>query len=201
MPKQIESENKLNAKDLMTIGVFTAITSVLTLVISFVSFFPAFLPLLAVLIPVIEGIPYMLFLTKTKKFGMITIFGLLNGTVDCFCGMGVYAILTGLIFGLLADIISKSGKYQSKGKSVLSCGAYFMWLVGNYIPIVVARDAYYENLLKNDVNQEYIDTLTKVIPDWILPVILVVSFICGIVGGIIGTKTLKKHFEKAGITG
>ena len=31
--------------------------------------------------PIVGGIPFMLFLTKTKKFGMITIMGILMGLV------------------------------------------------------------------------------------------------------------------------
>ena len=48
--------------------------------------------------------------------------------------------------------------------------------------------------------QEYIDAVTKLLPVWMCPVLLVLDVVCGIIGGWIGTKVLKKHFEKAGIT-
>lgn len=44
----------------------------------------------------------MLFLTKTKKFGMVTIMGTLLGIIMSLMGMGVWAVLTGPVFGFLA---------------------------------------------------------------------------------------------------
>ena len=42
----------------------------------------------------------MLFLTKTKKFGMITIMGILMGLVMLLTGMGYWSLITGVIAGL-----------------------------------------------------------------------------------------------------
>ena len=53
----------------------------------------------------------MLFLTRARKFGMITILGLLTGIIMFVAGMGYFSIATGLIFGLIADLIWKSGGY------------------------------------------------------------------------------------------
>ena len=73
-----------------------------------------------------------------------------------------------------------------------------MRVIGAFIPIVVTRDAYYQNLLPG-YGQEYADTLMAYMPDWILPVLLVAAFVSGLVGGLIGRKIFKKHFERAGI--
>lgn len=34
---------------------------------------------------------------------------------------------------------------------------------------------------------------------WLAPILVVASFVCGIIGGFIGKALLKKHFVKAGI--
>ena len=73
-----------------------------------------------------------------------------------------------------------------------------MWVIGAFIPIVVTRADYYQNLLPG-YGEEYADTLMSYMPDWILPVLLAASFISGIAGGIIGYRIFKKHFERAGI--
>ena len=57
-----------------------------------------------------------------------------------------------------------------------------MWVIGAFIPIVVTRDAYYQNLLPG-YGQEYADTLMAYMPDWILPVLLIAAFVSGLVGG------------------
>lgn len=65
--------NKLKAKDLINVGIYTAIYIVIFFVVGMLNAIPVLYPLLYVLIPLISGIPFMLFLTKIEKFGMVTI--------------------------------------------------------------------------------------------------------------------------------
>ena len=44
-----------------------------------IGFIPIFIPLISVIVPLVGGIPMMLFFSKIKKFGMLTICGLLLG--------------------------------------------------------------------------------------------------------------------------
>ncbi len=192
---------RLSAKDLITMGIFTAILAVITFVVALLSFFPVFIPLLTILIPLVEGIPFILFLTKVKKFGMVTVIGALAGIINGFLGMGYYVMLTGVLFGFLADLVLKSGNYTSKVRNVLGYGVYCMWLIGNYIPIVIARDSYCQNLIDKGMGQEYANALSMYIPDWSLPVLLAASFVFGILGGLIGIALNRRHFERAGMTG
>ena len=64
--------------------------------------YPRFIPLMAVLCPLIGGIPYMLYVTKAKKFGMTAIMGFLIGLIMVFFGNGYLTMVTGLVGGLLA---------------------------------------------------------------------------------------------------
>ena len=71
----------------------------------------------------------------------------------------------------------KACDYKNAKREVLIHGVFSMWVIGAFIPIVVTRDAYYQNLLPG-YGQEYADTLMAYMPDWILPVLLIafVSF-------------------------
>lgn len=71
--------NKLQGKDLINIGIFAAIYFVVVFAVSMLGVIPIFIPLLDVLVPLIGGIPMMLYFSKIKKFGMLTISGLLEG--------------------------------------------------------------------------------------------------------------------------
>ena len=73
-----------------------------------------------------------------------------------------------------------------------------MWLIGNYIPIVVNRGSYFD-MLVSGYGQEYANTLMAYIPDWSLLPLLAACFISGILGALLGKAVLKKHFMKAGI--
>ena len=66
--------NKLQAKDLINLGLFTVLYFVIGCCVAIpIGFVPIFLPILGALWSLITGIPFMLFLTRVKKFGMVTI--------------------------------------------------------------------------------------------------------------------------------
>ena len=71
--------NKLQAKDLINLGLFTVLYFVIGCCVAIpIGFVPIFLPILGALWSLITGIPFMLFLTRVKKFGMVTIMGILS---------------------------------------------------------------------------------------------------------------------------
>lgn len=106
-------KQKLQAKDLITVGIFSAIVIVVCMAVSMIGFIPIFIPLLSILVPLIGGIPFMLFLTKVKKFGMVTIMGILFGIIYGLMGGGLWTMAAGPVCGILADLIFCSGKYVS----------------------------------------------------------------------------------------
>ena len=57
-------KNKLQAKDLINVGIFTAIYFVLFFAGMMLGYIPIFIPLLGLVCPIICGIPFMLYLTK-----------------------------------------------------------------------------------------------------------------------------------------
>ena len=73
--------NKLQGKDLINIGIFTAIYFIVIFAAASIGFIPIFIPLISVIVPLVGGIPMMLFFSKIKKFGMLTICGLLLGVI------------------------------------------------------------------------------------------------------------------------
>ena len=60
---------RLTVKDLINVGVFTALYIVIFFVSSFIGYIPVFMVLLPVICAVVVGIPFMLFLSKTHTFG------------------------------------------------------------------------------------------------------------------------------------
>lgn len=179
------ASNRLKPKDLINVGIFSAIYIVIVMAAAMLGYVPIFIPLLVVICPIVGGIPYMLYLTKVHCFGMVTIMGVIMGVLMGLGGMGMYALITGPLFGLLADLTLKSGGYKSPRKAILSHGIFSMWLIGNYIPIVVNRASYFEGLVQG-YGQAYAETLMGYIPDWSLIVLLIGAFISGIIGALIG---------------
>lgn len=190
--------NKLQGKDLINVGIFTAIYFVIVFVVGMLGYIPIFIPLLSVLVPLVGGIPMMLYFSKIHKFGMLTVSGLLCGVLMLVTGMGYWSVLTGLVMGLIADLMLKASGYENGRFEVITHGVFSVWVVGNFIPVFIARDTYYQQLLSG-FGKEYADTLMHYMPTWILPLLVVAALVSGLVGGLIGRKIFKKHFERAGI--
>ena len=104
---------KLKAKDLINVGIYTAIYIVIFFVVGMLNAIPVLYPFLYILIPLISGIPFMLFLTKTGKFGAATIMGTLVSVLCFLMGQSWISIPFGIVFGFLADLIFKAGEYKS----------------------------------------------------------------------------------------
>ena len=90
-----KKSSRLEGKDLITIGIYTVIYVVIVMLVAMLGFIPIFIPLMAVLCPLIGGIPYMLYVTKAKKFGMTAIMGFLIGLIMVFFGNGYLTMVTG----------------------------------------------------------------------------------------------------------
>ncbi|MEE3405821.1 MAG: MptD family putative ECF transporter S component [Acutalibacteraceae bacterium] len=187
----------MKGKDLINIGIFSAIYFVIVFIIAMLSMIPIFLPLLSVLVPIFGGIPFMLFLTKVKKFGMIWIMSVIMGILMLLTGMSWPPLAVSVFTGLIAELIYKSGNYQSAAKAVITNGVFSLWVAANYLPLFFAAEKYWAS--RQNFGQDYIDTVTKLMPTWMCPVTFIAAFVCGIIGGLIGRRLMKKHFEKAGI--
>jgi len=193
----MNNSNKLNGKDLINVGVFTAIYCVVIMALAMLGYIPIFMPFYSILMPLLGGIVFMLFLTKVNKFGMILLMSILMGIVMWLTGMSYYALVLGTISGLIAEFIYKSGNYKSAKKAVLAHAVFSIWVWTNYIPLFFFAEKYWST--RQSFGEEYISTLTKLMPIWMCPVLFVACFIGGILGGLLGLKILKKHFAKAGI--
>lgn len=140
----------------------------------------------------------MLFAVRVKKFGMVTIMAVLSGLLMGLTGMGFWGILTGAVFGLLGDLIMKSGGYQSTKKTILGYGVFSLWMVGTYIPMYFMVEDSWASFAAS-FGEEYADRVMAVMPMWSIILVVAGIFAFAILGGLLGKALLKKHFAKAGI--
>ncbi|MCI5493403.1 MAG: MptD family putative ECF transporter S component [Lachnospiraceae bacterium] len=194
----MKNDAKLKGKDLINIGIYAAIYCVIMTAIAMLGFIPIMMPLLCVLVPLLGGIPMMLFMTKVSKFGMVTIYSIIVGLFLWITGMGYWPFIFGIVFGFLADLIAKSGSYKSSRKTILSYAVFCLVVFGNFIPLFINAEKYFET--RQSFGDEYITSLSSIMSHtWLAPVLCVATLVCGLIGGFIGRAVLKKHFEKAGI--
>lgn len=192
-------KEKLQAKDLINVGLFTVLYFVLGCCVAIpVGMVPVFLPILGALWVIITGIPFMLFLTRVKKFGMVTLMAVLSGLLMGLTGMGYWGVPMGLIFGLLGDLIIKSGQYRSFKKGLLGYAVFSLWMVGTYIPMYFMVEQSRADFA-SQFSEEYADKVMAMMPFWSFILVVASIFGCAFLGGLLGKALLKKHFKKAGI--
>lgn len=191
---------KLKAKDFITIGIFTAILFAVEFALGMLGYIhPFIVAAYVIILPLASGIPMMLFYTKVEKFGMITIVSVLLAIIMFVGGMGYLGAPLIIISGLVADFIAKSGNYKSFKKTVLSFGVFNLWICSNYFPILVTAESYRKDLIDGGFSAEYANNLFAAINVKTIGILVVLCFVFGCIGAVIGKAVVKKHFEKAGI--
>lgn len=192
-----KSTNRLSGKDLIHVGIYSAIYFVIIMALAMLGYIPIMMPMLCVIGPIAGGIPFMLFLTKVKKFGMVLIMSIIMGIMMALTGMGLYSLPVAIVSGLIAELVLKRAKYSKISSSVLACGFFNIWMWGNFIPLFTNPESYFST--RTEFGVDYEATLTALLPGFMNPVLLVTCFVCGVLGGLLGRALLKKHFIKAGI--
>ena len=194
------NSSKLKAKDFITVGIFTAILIVVEFLCGMLGYIhPYIVASYVVMIPLVGAIPMMLFYTKVEKFGMISLMSVLIAIIMFVLGMGYLGAPLIVAAGVIADLIAKSGKYKSFKKTIISYGVFCLWICANYFPVIVTADSYRKDLLDGGYSAEYCDDLFRAINEKTIAVLLILCFVFGCIGAVIGKKVVKKHFEKAGI--
>ena len=156
--------NKLQGKDLINIGIFTAIYFIVIFAAASIGFIPIFIPLISVIVPLVGGIPMMLFFSKIKKFGMLTICGVLLGIIMLLSAVGKTGPILWSMSGpanqllrqlglllFLAEVGTSAGKnlvatFQESGLLLFGVGAAIT-VVPMLVAVVVGRLVFKISLL------------------------------------------------------
>ncbi len=191
-------DNKLHVKDLINIGIFTAIYFVVFFATGMIGYIPVFMLALPFLCPFVAGIPFMLFLTRVQKFGMVTIMGTILSLLMMLTGHPWPCLVTGVIFSLAGDLILKAGGYRKWSLICTGYAVFSQWIVGLMIPLFFMRNTYFDSI-RNGYGDTYADTLMAITPAWVLGVLIVLAALGAVLGAYLGKAALKKHFRRAGI--
>ena len=201
MNQQFVEKKGLTVKDLVTIGIFSALFLVFTL-IGGIFFAPN--PVLTFYMPVgsalLCGPVYLLLLAKVQKRFAASLLGTVMCLVWFATGMHWTLALGYLIMGVAADLVAGLGKYRSYKMTSLSYILLSLGGTGSYLVFFANPEAWATTMLGNGTEQSYIDVMQSTGNMTILAIMLAGTVIAAAVSAFIGCKMLKKQFEKAGIT-
>ena len=160
MNKQSTVKKGLTVKDLVTVGIFSALFLVFALV-GGIFFAPN--PVLTFYMPVgsalLCGPIYLLMLAKVQKRFAASILGAILCIIWFVTGMHWAMALGYLIMGIIADLIAGTGQYKNKKINSLSYILLSLGGTGSYLVFFANPDGWAKTMLGNGTEQSYIDTM------------------------------------------
>ena len=190
---------KLSVKDLINVGLFSVIYFIMFTISGILGYIPICVVILPLIAGILGGIPFVLFTIKEQKFGAVTLMGVIAGLFTFFVGQTWLSVVFGLVFGLLADLIMRSGQYKSWTKNMLGYSVFTLWTVGTMLPMWIMRETIFAGYRENGGTDAFINAVMKLTPNYMILVVIVLALVGGMLGACLGRSVLKKHFEKAGI--
>lgn len=192
---------KLTGRDLITIGIFSAIYFVL----NFAAMITGFVPVLWLLLPgvagILTGIPFMLMESKVRKPGAILIMGAITALLYFVTGQfTVLLLITFAVASILSEVYRAITKYDNNFiHMTLSFIIFCYGMLGSPMAIWVYKDSFLAQIQQNGMSAEYVQSLSGLISTPMFIGLCVSPIIGGLVGAMIAKGLFRKHFRKAGI--
>lgn len=194
------STKKKSSKNAITAGVLIALYLVTYAVIGAISM-P--IPILFLLMPMIVALfaapTYHMLLAKTKSSTAIFIAAVLPSVLLVATGHIPIAPLVSIPAGIIALLVAKNGNYEDFKKNSISHLFFSLNLFGGFIPIWVMREAFFKSVIQGGLNQNFCDTVRTLTPLWVLPVMILGTFLFSLLGSYLTKKVLNKKLESAGV--
>lgn len=194
----MRKSSKLASKDLIVAGAFAALYVVLLFATVSIT---GFVPIIYIMAPLILGIVlgpvYMLFVTKVPKRGAIMILAVLVGLVTSMGGVYV-SFFWCVAIGFVAEFIAGRGGYNSRQSYMLSYVVFACTGMGPFWLLVIGKQSFLEQCVRY-YGESYAQSIDALTPSWIILVFLVLALVGGFIGSRLGSSMMTKHFEKAGV--
>lgn len=191
----------LKGKDLITIGIFSAIYFVVNFAFMLMGgIHPVLWMLMPGFIAVFAGIPFMLMAAKVQKPGAVFLMGLITALIYFVTGQFTLVILISMAsVCVLAEVIRSMTKYDSfKGNSTAYV-IFSLGMVGSPLPIWLFKADFLAQITEQGMPADYVFAVEALSSNAMLVVLFVAPIIGGIIGAFIAKGLFRKHFVKAGI--
>lgn len=194
----MKNSKKLNTKDLINVGIYTALYLIVFWIVGMANAIPILYPISYFYWPIFTGIPFMLFLTKANKPGMLFIMSLILGIFWFVMGYTWLPTVGYILVGLISEFVLNAGSSRSLKKSVIVYWIFSCGIIGMQTPMWFMADSYMASV-RECMGEQYAQQLAYYMPWWIGIAAIGIIFVGSLLGVLLGRKMLKKHFERAGI--
>ena len=149
---EVSTDKKLKGKDLITIGIFSAIYFVINFAFMLLGgIHPVLWMLMPGFIAVFAGIPFMLMVAKVQKLGAVFLMGLITALIYFVTGQFTLVILISMASTcILAEVVRAVTKYNSfKGNSIAYV-IFSLGMVGSPLPIWLFKADFLAQITRNE---------------------------------------------------
>ena len=195
------NSNKLQVKDYINIGIFSAILMVLYLIAAMRNITPITYLIYSPATAFVGAIPFLFITTKIPKKGTVLLFAivpllyflLLAGTE----GMIVAAFF--VVFAIIAELILGNDRKNFK-RITVSYIVFAMWnAIGGQFRLFATTDSYLEYAKNLGLSEVYIDFLRSQANYFTWAIVILGSVVTAVIGIYSSRLIFKKHLTKAGI--
>lgn len=196
----ISQNRKLTGKDVIAIGIYSAIYFVMNFAAMITGFIPLFWILLAGTAAILTSIPFLLMAVKVPKPGAVLIMGFITAFLYFITGQfTVLILITILIACVLSETYRYITKYALKFRNLVVAFILFSYgMVGSPLALFVYRESFLAQISET-MSRKYVVAISSYITTPMLILLLVSPIVGGLLGALIAKGIFKKHFEKAGI--
>ncbi|MFV2019270.1 MptD family putative ECF transporter S component [Micromonospora sp. LOL_023] len=189
-----------SARDLLNVAIFAVIYFVIVFAIAMLGVISPPVMLLTLPLSIIAaGVPYMLFLTRVKHAGPVTLFAIAVGGLYLIIGHPWISTLVTIGAALVAEVILWAGRYRSRWSAIVAYAVFSLWYIGPMLPLLMNRAEYLNSPGMQAMGQDYVDAFDQTVSVTVLWIYNASTFVCGLLGGLLGAYLLKKHFTRAGL--
>lgn len=179
---EVSTDKKLKGKDLITIGIFSAIYFVINFAFMLLGgIHPVLWMLMPGFIAVFAGIPFMLMVAKVQKLGAVFLMGLITALIYFVTGQFTLVILISMASTcILAEVVRAVTKYNSfKGNSIAYV-IFSLGMVGSPLPIWLFKADFLAQITEQGMPADYVAAVEALSSN----AMLIVLFVAPIIGGM-----------------
>ena len=198
-----KQSSRWTVRDVITTTLLSVVMIVIQAALNVIFMFNSFasMVLSTGVIVLILGPVYALLITRVAKRGASLAYLTMVGMVYLASG-NWYLLPWYVLVGLICEaILWRGGSCQDPRKVIAACTVSgFLHQGTNLLPIVLFWDTYYAFSTSAGQDPTYVNDylLYYTNPAW-LAFILALTLVCALAGGVIGSRLIQKHFQKAGV--
>lgn len=190
--------NKLQGKDLITIGIYTALYIVAIFVASVANITPLTFMFYPAISSLLGAVFYVMLAIKVQKFGAVIIWGIIVGLLYLVLGMALTFPFV-MIGAVIAQIILAKCNYKSMAATMISYILISVFSIGGYAQLFLFTDQYLEEAARRGLSEAFVNGLSSYSTIGFLVIMIVATAICALLGCLFSKKVLKKHLSKVGV--